>query len=53
MVAINLQFVTFFFQKEAEEMKIKQTANDVSSRPRIDGSTSRCFFDLNVQLGLA
>ncbi|KAM3356502.1 CWF19-like protein 2 [Capsicum galapagoense] len=27
--------------KEAEEMKIKQTANDVSSRPRIDGSTSR------------
>lgn len=27
--------------KEAEEMKTKQTANDVLSRPRIDGSTSR------------
>ncbi|XP_060178775.1 uncharacterized protein LOC132608970 [Lycium barbarum] len=27
--------------KEAEEMKIKQTANDLLSRPQIDGSTSR------------
>lgn len=27
--------------KEAEEMKIKQTANDVLSRPQIDGSRSR------------
>ncbi|XP_009629652.1 uncharacterized protein [Nicotiana tomentosiformis] len=27
--------------KEAEEMKMKQTANDVSSRPPIHGSTSR------------
>lgn len=27
--------------KEAEEMKTKQTANDVYSRPQIDGSTSR------------
>ncbi|KAL3329009.1 hypothetical protein AABB24_036226 [Solanum stoloniferum] len=27
--------------KEAEEMKTKQTANDVLNRPQIDGSTSR------------
>ncbi|XP_055813650.1 uncharacterized protein LOC129883097 [Solanum dulcamara] len=27
--------------KEVEEMKIKQTANDMLSRPQIDGSTSR------------